>query len=49
MKNILLISGMLIFVALSGCSATSTIQKASESKSHFDDAVFEGENNVLLI
>lgn len=47
MKNMMLISVMLIFAALSGCSATSTIQKASESKSHFDDAVYEGETNVV--
>lgn len=42
-KNVFL----LLVVFLGGCSVASTIQKASTSKSHFEDAVYEGEKNII--
>lgn len=33
---------LLLGVAVTGCSSTSPIQKESESKSHFEDAVYKG-------
>jgi Short C-terminal domain len=40
MKN--LTKTLMLGCALVGCSSTSPIEKESESKSHFDDAVFKG-------
>ena len=34
-------------VLLGGCASSSTIQRVSESKSQFDDAVFGGETNIV--
>ena len=44
MKNLIIITSMIILTA---CSTSSTIKKASESKSAFDDAAYEGEEFVV--
>lgn len=40
MKKLIQIA--LLSVVVTGCSSMSPIEKASESKSHFDDAVYQG-------
>lgn len=45
MNNLYII--LIAAISLGGCSAATTIQKASLSKSSFDDAVFEGENHLI--
>ncbi|PCJ84625.1 MAG: hypothetical protein COA54_13250 [Thiotrichaceae bacterium] len=44
MKNLIVIASI---VLLASCSTSSTIKKASESKSAFDDAVYEGEEYIV--
>jgi Short C-terminal domain len=44
MKSLIIIASMIILTA---CSTSSTIKKASESKSAFDDAAYEGEEFVV--
>ena len=44
MKNMIIIASVIMLVA---CSTSSTIKKASESKSAFDDAVYEGEEYLV--
>lgn len=43
-KSILLIATLIISILFSGCSVKSEIVKVSESKSHFEDAVYEGQD-----
>lgn len=38
---------VIIVTLLGGCSITSAIQKASLSKSEFDDATFDGETSIV--
>ena len=35
---------IMTLIVFSGCAGKSKIEKVSESKSHFDDAVYEGQN-----
>ena len=44
MRNLIFIT---LIVLLTSCSIASTIKKASESKSAFDDAVYEGEETIV--
>lgn len=44
MKNLIIIFSVIVLTA---CSTSSTIKKASESKSSFDDAVYEGEEYLV--
>lgn len=43
-KYIPIISVAIIILSFSGCSQKSMIEKVSNSKSHFDDAVYEGQD-----
>lgn len=45
MIKLILISIAIIFSG--GCAVSSTIQRASESKSYFEDAVFKGETKII--
>lgn len=45
MKIYMLISSLLMIVIFNGCSVKSEIKKASESKSHFDNAIYTGQKD----
>ena len=46
-KNMKAIAGVIICFVLTSCSVASSIQKANQSKSGFDGAVYDGEETVI--
>lgn len=46
-KKMKIIAGLIICLVLTACSVASSIQKADQSKTGFDGAVYDGEETVI--